>query len=187
MIKINAKRLLVTLAALLGLATWTMAGDIVGKLGVPKPDAAVVYVETVPGTFKGGRAKMDQMNKVFMPFVLPVLKGTVVEFHNSDNMQHNVFGVGGENFDLGNWTKGIVHEHTFNKLGDVTILCNVHHEMEAHVLVLQNPYFARLDSSGAFRIANLPPGTYVVKAWYRGKIRKQNVTVPATGSVTVAF
>jgi hypothetical protein len=77
--------------------------------------------------------------------------------------------------------------HTFNKLGDVTILCNVHHEMEAHVLVLQNPYFARPDSSGAFRIANLAPGTYVVKAWYRGKVRKQTVTVPATGSVTVAF
>jgi plastocyanin len=187
MIKINAKQLLVTLAALLGLATWTMAGDIVGKLGVAKPDHAVVYVETVPGTFNGGRAKMDQMNKVFIPYVLPVLKGTTVEFHNNDNMQHNVFGVGAENFDLGNWTKGIVHEHMFSKVGDVTILCNVHHEMEGHILVLQNSYFARLDSGGAFRIANVPPGTYVVKAWYAGKIRKQTVIVPATGSVNVAF
>lgn len=187
MFKINGKQFIVTLAVLLGLATWSKAGDIVGKLGVPKLDAAIVYVETVPGTFNGGHAKMDQMNKVFIPYVLPVLKGTAVEFHNNDSMQHNVFGVGAENFDLGNWTKGIVHEHTFNKVGDVTILCNVHHEMEGHVLVLQNPYFARPDSSGAFRIANVPAGTYVVKAWYRGKIRKQTVIVPATGSVNVAF
>jgi plastocyanin len=185
--KINSKQFLMALAAILGLATWSRAGDIVGTLGVPKPDHAIVYVETVPGSFGAGRTKMDQMNKVFIPYVLPVLKGTVVEFHNSDNLQHNVFGVGAENFDLGNWTKGIVHEHTFNKVGDVTILCNVHHEMEGHILVLQNPYFARPGAGGAFRIANIPPGTYVVKAWYRGKVRKQNVTVPATGSVTVAF
>lgn len=163
------------------------AGDIVGALSVPKPDQAVVYVEKVPGTFHGGNAKMDQHSKLFIPYVLPVVQGTAVEFHNSDSLQHNVFGVGADKFNLGSYTQGMARSYTFNKLGEVAILCNIHPEMEAYILVLQNPYFAQLDASGNFRIANLPPGDYVVKAWYHSKTKQQNVKVPATGKVTVNF
>ena len=180
-------QLLWVLTELLVLAGPLRAGDILGALTVAKPEQAVVYVEGVPGTFRAERVKMDQRNKVFSPYVLPVVKGAAVEFHNSDELQHNVFGVGADEFNLGNWTKGILREHVFNKLGEVAILCNVHPEMEAYILVLQNPYFARLDDNGKFRIANVPPGEYVVKAWYRGKTKKQTVKVPATGSVTAAF
>ncbi len=180
-------RFLMVVLAVLGYATCSGAGDIVGALGVPKPDQAIVYVETAPGTFHSERVKMDQQNKVFLPYALAVVKGTTVEFHNSDDLQHNVFGVGADEFNLGNWTKGIVREHTFNKSGDVVILCNVHPEMEGHVLVLQNPHFARPDNSGKYRIANVPPGDYVIKAWYKGKVKKQNVKVPVTGSATADF
>lgn len=184
--KILGTRLLMVLAAFLA-PVHLRAGDIEGTLSVPKADRAVVYIETVAGTFGAGKAVMDQQNKVFSPYVLPVVKGTNVEFHNSDEMVHNVFGVGADEFNLGNWSKGVVREHTFNKLGEVTLLCNVHPEMEAYVLVLQNPYFAQPDGGGKFRIANLPAGSYAVKAWYRGKVRTQDVKVPATGSVTVSF
>jgi hypothetical protein len=33
----------------------------------------------------------------------------------------------------------------------------------------------------------VPPGDYVVKAWYAGKVKKQNIKVPASGSVSVTF
>ena len=163
------------------------AANIEGTLSVPKPDRAVVYVETVAGTFNGGKAKLDQRNKVFSPYVLAVVKGTSVEFQNSDDLLHNVFGVGADEFNLGNWTKGIVREHTFDKVGEVTLLCNVHPEMEAYLLVVQNPFFAHPDSSGKFRIENVPPGEYVVAAWYQGKVRKQKVNVLGTGTTTVSF
>jgi len=165
------------------------AGEIVGALAVPKPDQAVVYVERVPGMFHGGNAKMDQHGKVFIPYVLAVVQGTAVEFHNSDNLQHNVFGVGANKFNLGTYSQGMARSYTFNKLGEVAILCNVHPEMEAYILVLQNPYFTQLDGNGGgkFRIAGVPPGDYVVKAWYRGKSKQQNVKVPAAGSITVSF
>jgi plastocyanin len=163
------------------------AGDIVGALAVPKPDQAVVYVEKVAGTFPAGNAKMDQRGKVFIPYVLPVVQGTSVEFHNSDNLQHNVLGVGADKFNLGTYTQGMARSYAFNKLGEVAILCNVHPEMEAYVLVLQNSFFALLDGSGKFRIAGVPPGNYVIKAWYRGKTKQQNVKVPEKGDVTVSF
>jgi hypothetical protein len=69
----------------------------------------------------------------------------------------------------------------------VSLLCNIHPEMEAHVLVLQNPYFVRPNGSGEFRLAGVPPGDYVIKAWYDRKVKKQNVKVPGSGSVTVDF
>ncbi|MFQ5662642.1 MAG: hypothetical protein ACE5HL_02275 [Terriglobia bacterium] len=174
-------------AVVLAMAPVLSAGTIEGRVNAPDNSKVIIYVEKVPGKFAGERAKMDQQNKVFIPYVLPVVKGTTVEFHNSDSLQHNVFGVGADEFDLGNWTKGIVREHTFNKPGEVVILCNVHPEMEAYVLVLENPYFARPDSNGQFRIADVPAGEYVIKTWYRGKTKKQKVKVPASGSVTVSF
>ncbi len=164
-----------------------VAGDIVGALAVPRPDHAVVYIERVPGTFHGGNAKMDQRSKVFIPYVLPVVEGTTVEFHNSDNLQHNVLGVGTDKFNLGTYSQGMARSNTFNKLGEVAILCNVHPEMGAYVLVLQNPSFAQLDGGGKFRIADVPPGEYVIKAWYQGKTKQQNVKVPVKGSITVSF
>jgi hypothetical protein len=59
--------------------------------------------------------------------------------------------------------------------------------MEGHILVLQNPYFARPDAQGKYNIAGIPPGDYVVRAWYRGKTKKQDVKVPASGSVGANF
>lgn len=180
-------QLLLGLAALLVFAGTVQAGDIEGVINVPKPDQAVIYVDVVPGNFAGKPAVLDQQNKVFTPYVLPVVKGTTVEFRNSDSLTHNVFGVGADEFNLGNWTKGIAREHTFNKLGEVTILCNVHPEMEAYILVLQNPFFVQPDGSGKFHIGHVPAGSYVVKAWYRGKTKKANVSVAASGSATVNF
>jgi plastocyanin len=163
------------------------AGDIEGTANAPHPSDVVVYVEKTPGTFKGDHAEMAQRNKLFTPYVLPVLQGTTVAFRNDDDMQHNVFAVGADQFNLGNWDKGVTREHTFDKTGDVTILCNVHPEMEAHVLVLQNPYFVRPDAQGKFHIAGVPAGDYVLRAWYRGKTKKQDVKVPASGSATANF
>ncbi len=185
--QIKVGRLVVVLFALFLPSGAVVAGEIVGQLAVPKPDKAVVYVDRVAGTFQGGHAKMDQRGKIFIPYVLPIVQGTTVEFHNSDSLQHNVFGVGADEFNLGTYNQGMARDRTFSKLGEVAILCNIHPEMAAYILVLQNPYFALLDNSGKFHIDGVPPGDYVVKAWYDGKTKQQSVKVPAAGSVTVSF
>lgn len=165
----------------------SVAGDLVGTVSAPKPDRAVVFVEGVKGAFPAKDQEIDQKGKVFIPYVLPLVKGTKVAFHNDDNLAHNVFAIGADEFNLGTFNKGAVREHTFTKNGDVTLLCNVHPEMEGHVLVLDNPYFALPDASGKFQISGVPAGEYVLKAWYGGKVKKQTVKVPASGTVTVAF
>ena len=73
------------------------AGEIKGKVtckGVRNNADAVVYVAAIPGkTFPAPKehAKIDQLNLVFSPHVLPVLVGTTVDFLNSDAVLHNVF------------------------------------------------------------------------------------------------
>jgi plastocyanin len=173
--------------AVISCSGWLWAGEVTGKVAVAKPEQVIVYIETVPGNFPATHVKMDQQNKIFNPFVLPVVQGSTVEFQNNDNLAHNVLGVGGDEFNLGSFSKGMIREHTFNKAGHVALLCNIHPEMEAHVLVLQNPYFVRPNGSGDFHLANVPAGDYVIKAWYDRKVRKQSVKVPASGSVTVVF
>ncbi len=172
---------------LTGCASVCVAGDLAGTLAVPHPDHALVYVEGVAGTFPATTVDMDQHNMVFDPYVVAVVKGGTVRFHNSDVVPHQVAGVGADQFNLGTISKGGARDYTFNKPGDVGIVCGMHPDMEAHVLVLENPYFARPDAGGNFRISGLPPGDYVVKAWYDGKAKKQSVKILESGDAAVKF
>lgn len=158
---------------LLNLLTFSVfAGEIRGKVSASRlktPKDILVYIEKVENeefNASDKEAKMDQRNLLFIPRVLPIVKGTTVKFNNADELKHNVFGVGDDDFDLGTWTKGIIKTHTFNNLGEVAILCNVHPEMEAYIIVLQNPYFALTDEDGNYKITNVPPGTYKLKTWH---------------------
>ena len=67
-------------------------------------------------------------------------------------------------------------------------MCNVHAEMSAYVLVLENPYFSVTGKDGVFKIENVPPGTYKVSAWHE-KLRTvtQDVTVEAGKTANVDY
>jgi len=152
----------------------------------------LVYIENVTNSFDPPQehAVMDQKNMAFIPHILPLLKGTTVDFLNSDMVQHNVYSPDAiaDNVNLGTWLKGEVRPFTFNKLGVASMLCNVHVDMLAYVLVLQNPYFARVNNDGSFSITNIPEGKYVVKLWNeRYKAEDRQVEVKANTTSTIAF
>ncbi|TAK31259.1 MAG: hypothetical protein EPO40_05515 [Myxococcaceae bacterium] len=150
--------------------------------------SAVVYLETVPGTFRPppAHARVDQRGLQFIPHVLAVLRGTTVDFLNSDNVRHNVFTPDGTRYNLGSWPQGEVRSTPFAQVGVFRQLCQIHPEMQSFVVVLANPYFAVTDAEGAFRIPNVPPGTYTLKVWSeRLPTTSQQVTVTAGGDVEV--
>jgi len=152
----------------------------------------LVYIENVTNSFEPPQehAVMDQKNMAFIPHVLPLLKGTTVDFLNSDMVQHNVYSPDAvaDNVNLGTWLKGEVRPFTFNKLGVASMRCNVHVDMLAYVLVLQNPYFAKLNNDGSFSITNMPEGKYTLKLWNeRYKAGDRQVEVKANATSTIEF
>jgi len=57
-------------------------------------------------------------------------------------------------------------------------------EMEAHVLVLDTPYFATATREGRYRIADVPPGAYAVRVWRGSWLPTgRTIDVPASGTV----
>jgi hypothetical protein len=126
---------------------------------------------------------MDQKNLAFVPRVLAVQRGTEIAFTNSDDVQHNVFSpsaIAGR-FNLGTYSRGEARSVTLSQPGDVVVLCNIHMEMEAHIVVVDGPYFAVTDRDGSFRIAGVPPGSYTVKLWQRGWLRQAQPVEIAEG------
>jgi len=163
------------------------AGAIQGKVtGVKNPSQVVVYIKTANGTFTppAEHPVLDQKNKIYIPHVLPVLKGTTVDILNSDNVLHNVNSpIGPTKFNIAMPVFKKKIEQIFDKVGVHPLLCNVHPEMSAFVVVLENPYFTRPSDDGSYQLKAVPADTYTLEAWdEHKKIRSQQVSV--TGSAT---
>lgn len=159
-----------------------MAGTIAGVVQHPhtrnyKTLVFLQEVESRSGTaqqrydrlLRGGvalkeRPVMDQINKTFVPHVLPILAGTTVEFRNSEGFEHNVNSPEGK-YDLGTWVGEEIRSYTFRQPGVYTQLCNLHPEMIAYVVVLETSHFALAKRDGTFLIQNVPPGPWMLKVW----------------------
>jgi plastocyanin len=138
-------------------------GNVVGKV-TGAPDA-VVYVEDIVVPARG-TATMKQENKMFLPSVLIVQKGTTVQFPNLDAIFHNVFSVTPDNaFDLGSYRQGETKSITMQKPGVVSVYCNMHPQMVGHILVVPNGNFVRAGKDGFFRLTNVPAGHHRIVAW----------------------
>lgn len=152
---------------------------------------AVVYLDgqvAAPSVQPPPRLVMDQKDLAFVPGTLPVVRGTIVEFRNSDDVEHNVFSPSevAKRFDLGTYRRGESRSVVFDRVGEVLVLCNIHMEMAASILVLRDPYFARTDSAGRYRIEGVPPGTYTLRVWRdEWSPHAQTVEVTHEGSLTV--
>jgi plastocyanin len=185
---------------LLLLASTGHAGDIKGKVtaqGMKSAENIAVYVDAIPGKefpALAQPAQMDQKNLKFNPHVLVVLKGTTVEFLNSDSVGHNVYwpSISGNKklaHNLGTWPQGQKKSFQFNDAGVASLLCNVHPEMSGYVVVAPTPYFGVTDKEGNFDIKDVPAGHYTLVAWSEeGKPTTQAVDVAAgavTGDLTV--
>lgn len=193
-------RLPITLALMLILAVpateaATVSGSIqvsgtrVKTTGAKNEKIVVVYLEALGDAEHPAppeaHALIDQANLVFVPHVLAIQKGTTVDFMNSDTTDHNVFCVDEccrlvqnieskkpKFLDLGNFPGGQRASHTFTIPGEGVVLCKLHPEMSAYIVVVDTPHFcvAEIDDasqSATYSIENVPPGAYVLKTWHK--------------------
>ena len=184
---------LIAIAAMAAMTATAVAGTIHGKVSGVTGES-VVYVEAVAGkTFPAPtqQVTIDQKGLMFVPHVVAIQQGTTVQFLNSDTVAHNVFWISisgnkklGHN--LGTWPKGQKQAFKFDNPGVVPLLCNVHPEMSAYIVVSPTPYFAVTDKSGDYKIDNVPDGDYTVTAWHEGAKNKSN-PVKVAGDTAADF
>ncbi len=151
---------------------------------------AIVYLTGGAKSSAGGdspQPRVEQVNQEFVPRILPVLVGTTVEFPNSDPIFHNVFSYSkAKKFDLGRYPKGKSKSVLFDQVGLVKVFCEIHSQMRAYVLVLDEPLFTTTDGAGRYRIENVPPGEYTLHVWQEDLDEiVRAVTIPAAGEILI--
>lgn len=153
-----------------------------------------VYVkEGVTGSFPAPSEPVviDQAGCQYAPHVAGIQVHQPLEIVNSDATLHNVNVKPTLNrpFNIAQPVQGMKMTKQFTKPEVmVTFKCNVHPWMNAYLGVLEHPFFSVSDEQGAFAIAGLPPGTYVLEAWHETYgSQAQDVTVTEGQTTEIEF
>lgn len=167
---------------LLLLASTALAGTVSGRVDLVSSrdpnvrkhtdySGVVVWLEAssganlVPTGVK--HAQMIQKNKTFLPHVLAISMGTIVDFPNFDPIFHNAFSnYNGQVFDIGLYAPGSSKSIAFRREGVVRVFCNIHPSMSAVIVVLRSPYFTVSTKSGTYQITGVPAGSYRVHVFH---------------------
>ena len=142
---------------------------VVDQTGAPVKDAVIYAVPLngkLPAT-KAAGAVIDQVKRQFVPLVSVAQTGAAVTFPNKDNIEHDVYSFSpAKRFELDLYHGIPASPVVFDKPGLVVMGCNIHDQMVAYLLVVDTPYFAKTDVTGAASIENLPAGAYKMTAWH---------------------
>ncbi|MEO7968998.1 MAG: carboxypeptidase regulatory-like domain-containing protein [Opitutus sp.] len=154
----------------------------------------VVHIEQVELPQRAGEPAptgiVTQRDGAFVPHVLPIIAGTIVSWPNADDVFHNVFCMSETTpFDLGLYKHGEdAKSVVFPKTGRIEVFCSIHTKMNCIVLVLPNPWFAKANDAGAYKITGVPAGTYKLRAWHeRLPSKTREIVVPEVGEVQMDF
>jgi len=166
------------------------AAEVKGKVvdeqgnGIPQ---AVVFVQTPAsgGAKPTGprKAILDQVDKQFVPNLLPIAVGTEVQFPNHDQIHHHVYSFSrAKSFDLPLYKGEATPSITFDQPGVVDVGCNIHDWMSAIILVVPSPYYTTTDTSGQFVLSDVPAGTYSLVSWHE---RSRSKTADTTQQIRI--
>ncbi|MGB0153891.1 MAG: PQQ-binding-like beta-propeller repeat protein [Verrucomicrobiales bacterium] len=148
-----------------------------------------VYVKNAPDgdyPLPTEPAIVDQQGSIFEPRVQGFRVGQTLRMKNGDPFIHNVRSLSRANptFNIVQPAGTPDREKIFEKAeGPITIKCDFHRWMTAHLWVMDHPFFAVTDSDGKFVIPDLPPGDYTLAAWHE-LLGTQEITTQVTESST---
>ena len=176
MIMIPISRHLFRLTLLLLLApAIAHAVTITAQISNPGGDGVVnagVYanLQSGPLPVKSKREiSIEQINKEFVPLVSIAQTGALVNFPNRDPIRHHIYSFSpAKTFEIKLYSGVPSKPIEFDRAGEVVLGCNIHDNMIAYVLVVDTPYFAKVDGRGRAVLDGLPAGEYEVHMWYPG-------------------
>lgn len=131
------------------------AADAVSAVG---PQSSTQKLQSV--------AVLDQIDMTFIPHVVTMHAGQVLELRNSDTALHNVNGLAVRNpaFNIALPPRSI-QQVVLSRPEFIRIVCNFHARMSAWIAVLPNRFFTRANPDGTFELRDLPAGNHRLSAW----------------------
>jgi plastocyanin len=149
-------------------AATTLDVHVSSPAGAALQDVAVVLDSPAARTQHTQKtASIAQKDREFMPYMTVVQTGTWVDFPNRDPLKHHVYSFSpAKPFEIKLYAGKPQKPIQFDKPGEVALGCNIHDWMEAYLLVVDTPYFAKTGSDGHARISNVPPGRYTLRLWH---------------------
>jgi plastocyanin len=125
-------------------------------------------------------ALMDQISKQFIPNALIVRVGQPVDFHNGEDLPHNVTVTrrtsGAEVFNVST-ERGQTYTHKFDRVGQYDVKCDIHEGMQATVIVARGPMTTIAENDGRFTLPNVPLGAYKLSLSFEGRTVEQALDV----------
>lgn len=136
--------------------------------GSPLENAAVALVPLytdAPEKKRQTPVEIKQEGKQFHPRLTVIQKNTDIVFPNLDNVSHHVYSFSSaKRFEIPLF-KGDPQAITFDKTGLVPVGCNIHDWMQAHILVVDSPYYGLTNAKGEL-ILSVPQGSYKTIHWH---------------------
>ncbi len=169
----------------------------------PKTDSSLIVsggkvvnaVVTITDITKGKEMKamkvtFDKNGCEYKPHVLAFPVGSSVQILNPDKILHNIHTYSKVNKPFNRAQPKFKKKLTvkISKPEVVSVKCDVHGWMSGWFFVAGNPYYSVTKDDGAFKLTDVPPGTYNVEVWHEtlGK-KSQKVTVKAKQDAKVNF
>lgn len=126
---------------------------------------AVVSVNGVElATSEQPTAIMDQVDRLFVPYILAVRENAQVAFPNRDNIRHQVYSFSEvKPLELPLYSNREAPEIQFENSGIVVLGCNIHDHMQAYIYVSPHDLSRQTNAQGT---VTLPLGATQVHVWY---------------------
>ena len=164
-------------------AASTSAAQLGSVNGTAAPNAIIALEPATPRELPANEpASMDQVSATFTPDLLFVRTGQPVEFRNSDDTLHNVHVGNVEtkepSFNVAIPT-GEKYIYTFQKDGFYHVGCDIHPAMSAEIYAASTPFVGRTGTDGSFSFAEVPIGTYILRAQNGAEKKDREVEVKA--------
>ena len=114
-----------------------------------------------------GNTVIVQKDLQFQPFTTLAPVGTEITFKNDDNVLHHVFSFSKtKRFDLTLFGRDEPQSVTFENTGIVTVGCNIHDGMIAHIFISDAPHAGQSGEDGLIEISNVPQGEGQLVVWH---------------------
>lgn len=178
------------LLAALPAAAATVEVRALGSDGQPLPET-VVFLESAEARAAARPlqgAEIVQVERRFVPRVSVVTAGTAVSFPNRDTVRHHVYSFSAiKPFDLKLYAGTPANPVAFDKPGIAVLGCNIHDTMAAWVVIVETPHHGQTAANGHLRLADVPPGSYRLRAWHAdlpsgAPALEQALQLPAQGA-----